>query len=107
MSLRFTRWEGSEISVDKIREVHVPNESYRISPCSFEPGVRFAGATREGIVYITSGSCQWRMDGKQVTLAEGDVIHHPSGSYDFQVIGDRSCELVHVWNLEEIFEQCD
>ena len=103
MVVRITRWEEAQISEAGVRQAHVPHENFRISTQRFEPGIRFSGTTREGLVYVLSGSCRWSIDGQQVNAVEGDVAQMPTGSYEFEVVGDHPCDLAHVWNLNELF----
>ena len=107
MAIKITRWEGSQISEAGVRQNHVPPEDFRISSQRFDPGDQFPGTTREGLVYVLSGSCSWSIDGQKVNAVEGDVAHFPAGSYEFEVVGDRPCDLVHVWNLKELLEHHD
>ena len=102
MPLKITKWSGSQIAEDEVRELHSPKEDYRISPQNFESGVSFPGCCREGLVYILSGSAEWTASGEVVQTVEGDILYLSSGSYEFKVLGDVACELIHVWDLQQI-----
>jgi hypothetical protein len=89
------------LSLEAIRELHVPPSHYRISPNRYEAGVAFPGTTRAGRLYVLSGACS-KMVGKwEVALRAGMFADFPAGNFEFKVLGEQQVQLVNVWLIPE------
>ena len=89
------------LTLEAIRELHVPLSHYRISPNRYEAGVAFLGTGRAGRLYVLSGACSKRVSLWQVALRAGMFVDFPTGDFEFEVQGEQHVQLVNVWLLPE------
>jgi hypothetical protein len=103
--IQIEKWDRAKILLTEaaVRERHTPPEDFRISVFWIDAGTRYSGSTREGVVYVLSGSCSWSLGGRAVAAEEGDILQLPDSTYEFEVRGDDRCQIIHVWNLKEIW----
>lgn len=87
------------LTLEAIRQLHLPLLHYRISPNRYEAGVTFQGTGIAGRLYILSGACSKKVGSWQVTLRAGMFADFPAGDFEFAVQSEQQVQLVKVWQL--------
>jgi len=89
------------LTLEAVRELHVPPSHYRISPNRYAAGIAFPGTGRAGRLYVLSGACSKKVGAWEVTLQAGMFADFPDGDHNFEVLGECPVQLVYVWLIPE------
>lgn len=92
---------GGSLTIEAIRQLHVPSSHYRISPNRYGPGLALPGTSRAGRLYVLSGACYKKVGEWEVELQAGTFTDFPAGDYEFRVLGEHPVHLVNVWPIPE------
>ena len=102
------KWNEDEpLSECLLRKRFSPSSKYRVSSSTYQPGAHFPGTTREGLIFILAGECQYEFSDSKVTLREGTYARLPSGHYWFSAIGNNPVTTIDVWDLEQVIKEID
>ena len=104
--MKTERWSAISslvLSEQSVRAMHQPSSHYRISLYTYPAAAQIDGRQRAGRVYVLSGGCQITMTADVVQLEASEFVDLPAGDYRLQVLGDRECKMVHVWQLPPDF----
>jgi hypothetical protein len=110
MDVQTENWDSSTrgiLTIEAIRQIHVPNGDYRISPNSYPSHTRFAGFSRAGTMYVLSGSCLVTANEQKWHFSAPSFATLPEGRYTFGVFGDDDVQIVSVWELPVGFREQD
>lgn len=76
---------------------------FRVSQSKYEPGLVLQGSSREGICYITDGSCRFVINDDITVFAEsGEYFNFPRGQYWLYSDERVGVECVMVWDLKNV-----
>lgn len=96
------RWSdvySTPLTLDAIRELHVPSSHYRISSKNYEAHIVVPGVSIAGRLYVLSGACIKRVGAWNVSLAVGMFADFPKGDYQIEVCGEEGVQLVYAWPI--------
>jgi hypothetical protein len=90
-----------KITESALRE-QFPAPRYRVSRGEYPARTTFPCAISEGNCYVLSGACKYTGPDVELILRAGEEGRLHSGEYRFEVLGDSSVILVHVWDLDSL-----
>ena len=110
MSINARHWSevsNAVLTLEAIRELHVPASHYRISPNRYNAGVASVARSRAGRIYVLSGAYSMKFGPRTVELEAGMFADFPEGEHEFKVLGEQPVQFVEVWLLPEQYRRKD
>jgi hypothetical protein len=101
MSHRTTTATDIKITESTLKE-QFPAPRYRVSRAEYPAGTTFPCVISEGSCYVLSGACKYTGRAGEVILRAEEDGRLISGEHQFEVLGDSSVVLVHVWDLDHL-----
>ncbi|WP_139232916.1 hypothetical protein [Duganella sp. CF458] len=89
-----------DVSIDAIKTLHTPAMNFKLSPNSYEQGVRFPWVLSvPATVYILEGECTCRSVDAELIVRGSEILDAEPGRYEFEVTGGTKVKLVTVYSL--------
>ena len=95
------------LTLDLIREIHVPARDYRISRQQYEAGTQLPGSARAHRCYVIDGQCRFTIDDNSVQLDAPCFVDLPTGKYLLECDPLSGVDLIQVWHLPTLFESTE
>jgi len=105
MSQAVYSWDTDDgsLCLELIESIHIPANRFRISPCDYDIGTHFGGASRAQRCYLLDGSCEYVFGDETWSMVGPCYADLPCGKYQFRALGESAVSLVHVWELPSDF----
>ncbi len=105
MSAEIKKWDYSELLSVEFLEYKYSQPKYRVSAKIFEPGVKFSGSSKKGLVFVLDGACKIETSECSFFVKKEHYFEQPSGAYNLTVTSSSHLSIVNVWDLERIIEK--
>jgi hypothetical protein len=93
--------DASKLLEKQIRDQY-PSPRFRLSRREYPAGTSLPCVVSEALCYVLEGACRYKNSNFEVEIRAGEGRALRPGEFQFEVIGDSSVALIHIWDLETL-----
>lgn len=98
---------GEGITADSLQQRFFPWPQFKVRRKIHKVGIRYESIGREATIIVLAGHLRLQGDDYLLIIMERQWSEYPEGCKEIEVIGEKDCEVVYVYDVAEIERQVE